>query len=86
MTTASVYGWFVGNGLWPTSLAALLYWVIPVVAGFLVGKRVLGRVITAARELLQLARRHVAAQERTATAHEQILAHLTAPPTRQEDR
>lgn len=89
MIAASVYGWLLAQALWPSSIAALVYWAIPTVLGWLLGKRVFGR---AWRELVVLVRQHTAATERLADAHKAqaehlaaIAAHLSSTTIKRED-
>lgn len=89
MLLGSVYGWLQANGLWPTFLGAVLYWLVPIAATFLAGKRVLGR---AWRELVALWHHHNDAQNRLAKAHEAQAEHLAtiaarlAEPSSTEER
>lgn len=58
--TASVYSWLTTQGLWPSSLAALVYWLIPTsiaTAWAFIKARHLYR------ELVGLWQRHIEAQE-----------------------
>lgn len=53
-----VYHWLVAQGLWPSSVAALVYWLVPLIGVALIGRFVRSVV----REALQLWREHIAAQ------------------------
>lgn len=74
--TASVYSWLVAQGLWPSSLAALVYWLIPTaIAGawaFIKARRLY-------RELVGLWERHVRAQEAQARHLERVACQLEQP-------
>lgn len=95
MIAATVYDWLRAQGLWPAALNSVLYWAIPLTLGWLLGRRVLGRLVRVVRgewrQAVALLRQHNDTQAQLARAHEEQAEHLAAiaarlegPPQREE--